>query len=200
MHNRKPHPHFLVLAGLIALLAFAGTATAQHGTFVPNSYFEEFRLPPVGGGLVATYLHSWQCFASRDAVITTHHPNSSYTLGIWKIAMRGGTPGLGGDLNPDACITTSWIRVTPGKRYRLSGWLRRGNAADNVYLDFNDGIGQGGNFQDGQAMAQSVDVWEYRSVDVQVGPWTTEVQVRCVRDGANRGNAYFDGLMIQPLD
>lgn len=197
MHNRKPHPRFLVLAGLIALLAFAGTATAQHGTFVPNSYFEEFRTPPVQGGLVATYLHSWWG-SSQDVVITTDLPNSSHTLGIWKIAIRGGC--CGGDWAPDAAVTTSWISVKPGKRYRLSGWLLRGDTADNVYLDFNDGNGRGGNFQDGHAYAQSAHVWEYRSVDVQVGPWTTGVQVRCVRDGANRGNAYCDGLMIQPLN
>lgn len=198
MLNRKPHPHFLVLAGLIALLAFAGTAKAQHGTFVPNSYFEEFKLPPVLGGPVATYLHSWQ--GSPDAVIANKPSFASPPcLGIWKVVLRGGSPGLGGDWSPDYAIS-DWIRVTPGKKYRLSGYLFRGDAADNVYLDFNDGRGWGGSFQDGQAMAQLVNRWELRAADVQVGPWTIAVQVRCVRDGANKGNAYCDGLMIEPLD
>jgi hypothetical protein len=58
----------------------------------------------------------------------------------------------------------------------------------------------GVNFPDGHAFAKSVNVWEYQSVDVQVGSRTTGVRVRCVHDGAMKGNAYFDGLMIQPLN
>jgi hypothetical protein len=199
MVTRKPSPRFPFLTGLIALLAFSAAATAQFGTFVPNGFFEEFNLHPVQGGLVSTYLRSWQG-ASQDVVITTDHPNSSQNLGVWKIAMRGRSWGLGGDGIADYAITSSWISVTPGKKYRLSGWLLRGNTADNVYLDFNDGQGYGGNFQDGQALAQLTHVWEHRSVEVRVGPSTRAIRVRCVRDGANRGNAYFDGLMIQPLD
>jgi hypothetical protein len=45
-------------------------------------------------------------------------------------------------------------------RYRLSGSLWRVSAADNVYLDFNDGVGQGGSFEDAQALATSTEVWE----------------------------------------
>jgi len=191
----------------IAFLAFSAAATAQFGTFVPNGSFEEFTSPPVQGGLVSSYARYWQG-SSPDAVITTDAPNPSQNVGIWKVALRGGSPGLGGDWTADYAITTPWIMVTPGKKYRLSGWLLRGNAADNVYLDFNDGKGLtdddgrplGGNFPDGHAFAKSVNVWEYQYVDVQVGSRTTGVRVRCVRDGANKGNAYFDGLMIQPLN
>lgn len=196
--HRKPHLCFLFLIGLLALLTFSGTATAQCCGSVPNGFFEDMKLPPVQGGLVSDYLRCWQG-SSRDVVITTDHPFAGPpSLGNWKIAMRGSNQGADG--LSDAAITTSWIPVTPGKRYRLSGWLLRANSADNVYLDFNDGKGQGGNFQDAQAMATSAGVWEYRSVDVQVGPSTTAVQVRCVRDGANRGNAYFDGVTIFPLN
>jgi hypothetical protein len=204
--HRKPHPCFLFLLGLLPLLTFSTAATAQFGTFVPNSNFEDFRIYPVQGGLVDAYLNSWQG-SSRDVVITTDFPNSGQNVGLWKVALRGGSPGLGGDWTADYAITTSWISVTPGKKYRLSGWLLRGNPADDVYLDFNDGKGAsdgdrviGVNFPDGQAFARSVNVWEYQSVDVQVGVRTTGVQVRCVRGGANKGNAYFDGLMIQPLN
>ena len=33
-----------------------------------------------------------------------------------------------------------------------------------------------------------------------VGPQTTAIKVRCVRDGANRGNAYCDGITLQRVD
>jgi hypothetical protein len=204
--HRKPHPCFLFLMGLLPLLTFSTAATAQFGTYVPNGFFEEFNYPPVQGGLVTTYAHFWRG-SSPDVVITTDLPSSGQNVGVWKVALRGGSPGLGGDWTADYAITTPWISVTPGKKYRLSGWLLRGNPADNVYLDFNDGKGAsdddrliGVNFPDGHAYARSVNVWEYQSVDVQVGSRTTGVQVRCVRDGANKGNAYCDGLMIQPLN
>jgi hypothetical protein len=204
--HRKPHPGFLFLTGLLVLLTFSAAATAQHGTYVPNGFFEQFNFPPVQGGLVSTYASYWRG-SSPDAVITTDHPTPGQNLGIWKVALRGGSWGLSGDWTADYAITSGFIPVIPGKKYRLSGWLLRGNPADSVYLDFNDGRGEtedgrplGGNFPDGHAFARSVNVWEYQSVDVQVGSRTIGVQVRCVRDGANKGNAYFDGLMIQPLN
>ena len=33
-----------------------------------------------------------------------------------------------------------------------------------------------------------------------VGSGTEALKVRCVRDGANEGNAYFDGVTLQRLD
>ena len=190
---------FLFLIGLLALLTNSGAALAQcSGTSVPNGFFEEMKSAPAQGGLVGDYLRCWQG-SSPDVVITTDHPFAGPpSLGPWKVAMRG--TNQGGDPIADSVITTSWITVTPGKRYRLGGWLLRANTADNVYLDFNDGRGQGGYFQDAQAMAATTGVWEYRTADVQVGPWTTAVQVRCVRDGANRGNAYCDGVTLFPLN
>jgi hypothetical protein len=198
--HRMRHLCFFFLTGWVALLASSAAATAEQiGTFVPNSFFEEFNVYPVDGGLVSTYARYWQG-SSKDVVITTLHSAPGQKLGIWSTVFRGGSVGLGGDWNPDSAMTTPWIPVTPGKKYRLSGWLLRTDPADNVYLDFNDGRGRGGSFPDGHAFARSVHVWEFQYVDVQVGPWTTGVQVRCVRDGANRGNAHFDGLMIHPLN
>jgi hypothetical protein len=43
-------------------------------------------------------------------------------------------------------------------------------------------------------------VWERVSAETTVGPTTTGVKVRCVRDGANRGNAYCDGITLQRVD
>lgn len=166
----------------------------QNTNFVPNGFFQDIT-SAINGGLVSTYLRSWSG-SSNDVVITTDGTDPG--AGNWKIALRGWTGG--GDSTADAAITSSFIPVTPGKTYRLSGWLWRVSASDNLYLDFNDGFGQGGNFTDGQALATATNTWEYRSVDVRVGPATTGIKVRCVRDGANSGNGYCDGLQIQRVD
>lgn len=166
----------------------------QNTNFVPNGFFQNIT-SQVNGGLVSTYLTSWSG-NSGDVVITTDGTDPG--AGNWKIALRGWNGG--GDSAADTAITTAYIPVTPGKTYRLSGWLWRVSASDNLYLDFNDGLGQGGNFTDGQALAAATNTWEYRSVDVRVGSSTTGIKVRCVRDGANSGNGYCDGLQIQRVD
>jgi hypothetical protein len=166
----------------------------NNATYVRNGYCEDFLRPPVQGGEVGVYLRGWS--GTRDAVITTDGGDEGTSP--WKIALRGTTGG--GDATADFVISSDWIPVTPGRRYRLSGSLWRVSAADNVYLDFNDGVGQGGNFDDAQAMAEGTEVWERVSAETTVGPATTAVKVRCVRDGANQGNAYCDGITLQRVD
>jgi hypothetical protein len=116
----------------------------------------------------------------------------------WKIALRGSTGG--GDATADFVVSSDWIPVTPGRRYRLSGSLWRVSADDNVYLDLGDGTGQGGSFQDAQALSTRTEVWERVATEATVGPETTAIKVRCVRDGASRGNAYYDGITLQRVD
>ncbi len=166
----------------------------QNTTFVHNGFCEDFLVPPSQGGSVGAYLRGWT--GTPDAVITTDGGDEG--TGPWKIALRG-TSG-GGDSLPDFAIPSAWIPVAAGKRYRLSGSLWRVSAVDNVYLDFNDGIGQGGNFEDAQAMATSTEVWERVAAEATVGSTTTAIKVRCVRDGANLGNAYCDGITLQRVD
>ena len=166
----------------------------QHATHVRNGFCEDFLSPPVQGGAVGRYLRGWS--GSIDAVITTDGGDEG--MSPWKIALRGTTGG--GDTTADFVIVSDWIPVTPGRRYRLTGGLWRVSAEDNVYLDFNDGVGQGGSFEDAQALARSTEVWERVAAEATVGPTTTAIKVRCVRDGANRGNAYCDGITLQRVD
>ncbi len=163
-------------------------------THVRNGFCEDFLLAPVQGGEVARYLRGWA--GTDDAVITTDGGDQG--MSPWKIALRGSTGG--GDTQADFVIASDWIPVTAGRRYRLSGSLWRVSAQDNVYLDFNDGVGQGGSFQDAQALARTTETWERVAAEATVGPTTTAIKVRCVRDGANRGNAYCDGITLQRVD
>jgi hypothetical protein len=150
-------------------------------------------IPPVQGGAVASYLRGWS--GSPDAVITTDGGDEGASP--WKIALRGSAGG--GDAAADFVVASDWIPVTPGARYRLSGRVWRVSTHDNVYLDFNDAVGQGGDFDDAQALATRTEVWEGVAAETRVGPATTAIRVRFVRDGANEGNAYGDAITLQCL-
>ena len=166
----------------------------KNATYVRNGFCEDFLIAPAQGGAIARYLRGWS--GSNDAVITTDGGDEGTSP--WKIALRGSSGG--GDSAADFAISSDWIPVTPGRRYRLSGSLWRVSAEDNVYLDFNDGVGQGGRFEDAQAMSRATEVWERVAAETTVGATTTAIKVRCVRDGANRGNAYCDGITLQRVD
>jgi hypothetical protein len=76
-----------------------------------------------------------------------------------------------------------------------------GSDLDNAYLDFNDGNAcSGDNFADSQAIATTPFAWQKVQATVTVGPGTTGIRIRAVRDGANFGNAYYDGLMLQRIN
>jgi hypothetical protein len=165
----------------------------RNATYVRNGYFEDFLTPPVEGGPVGSHLRGWK--GSADAVITTTGGDEGASP--WKILLRGSSAG--GAPAADFAIASDWIPVTPGQRYRLSGRLWRGSARDNVYLDFHDGAGQGEDFDDAQALATSTGVWEVVAAEATVGPATTGIRVRLVRDGANEGHALGDGLTLQRL-
>lgn len=159
-----------------------------------NGFCEDFLLPPTTGGAVDTYLRDWS--GTGDAVVAADAPDEG--TGPWQVVLRGATGG--GDGNADFATTSGWIPVEPGRRYRLSGSLWRVSEEDNVYLDFNDGIAQGEDFADAQARASRVHVWERVAAETTVGAGTMAIKVRCVRDGANVGNAYYDGMTLQRLD
>jgi len=82
----------------------------------------------------------------------------------------------------------------------LDSQQRRWIASDNVYLDFNDGIGLYGTFTDAQAMSSSTGRWELKEATVTVPLGVGYIKVRAVRDGANQGNAYFDRITLQRIN
>ena len=163
-------------------------------TYVPNGYGQDFRVPPGEGGAVGRHLRGWS--GSARAEVTTDRGDAG--TGPWKIVLRGGEPR--GDPSADHLVTSDWIPVTPGRRYRLSGRVWRESAADNVYLDFDDGTGMDEGFEDAQAMAAGTGGWERVAAEATVGAATAAVRVRGVRDGANRGDAWFDGITLQRID
>ena len=71
---------------------------------------------------------------------------------------------------PTVAYPANCIPVTPGATYKLSGWIFRGSAQDNAYLDFNDGVACSGtgSFTDQQAVATSTNVWEFHQASVTI--------------------------------
>jgi hypothetical protein len=165
----------------------------HNATHVRNGYFEDFLVHPAEGGSAGAHLRGWS--GTADAVITTAGGDEGASP--WKVLLRGSKSG--GDAVADFVVTSDWVPVTPGQRYRLSGRLWRRSARDHVYLDFADGSGQGGDFEDAQALASATEAWEPVAAETTVGPSTTGIKVRFVRDGANEADAYADAITLQRL-
>ena len=163
-------------------------------TYVRNGFCEDFLIPPAQGGAVG------ELSARLVRVEGRGDHDRRRRRGNESLEDRAARDEGGGDAEADFVISSDYIPVVPGRRYRLSGSLWRVSAADNVYLDFNDGAGQGGSFPDAQAMARATQVWERVFAETTVGPTTTGIKVRCVRDGANAANAYCDGITLQRVD
>jgi len=163
----------------------------KFATYAPNGFFEDHLIAPMPGGApLSLYERSWTGVSngttdSQDVAITEDAPNSQTST--WKVALRA-VPTSGYDFAVSASIP-----VTANKTYRLSGWLYRVSGSDQVYLDLNDIPG------DLNIGTSSTNAWQMVSGQINVGS-KTSVKVRCVRDGANAGNAYCDGITLQRVN
>jgi hypothetical protein len=117
----------------------------RNATHVHNGFCDDFLLAPVQAGPVDLYLRDWT--GSADAVITTDAPDEG--TGPWKVALRGSVGG--GDATADFIVTSDWIPVTPGRRYRSAGACGARRRGQRTRLA--DGVGAGASFEDAQAMA-----------------------------------------------
>jgi hypothetical protein len=165
-------------------------------TYVPNGFFEHHRInpePPAAGPL-ASYEYFWTGFSnnsgsvvqdSEDVIITTAPANAANT-GAWQISLRA-APSDGWDM-----ARTDPIPVLADTTYRLSGWLYKTSGADDVYLDMNDIV------EDDNVPVSVTGQWQHVQKDINVGS-STEIRVRCVRDSANSGDAYCDGITLQRI-
>ncbi len=114
------------------------------------------------------------------------------------LALRLRGSEAGGDAAPDAVITEQWIPVQGGT-YRLSACMLRENASDNVFVDFDGGAGRDGEFLDAHIVATETGVWECGAVTKCIPDSVGAVRVRAVREGANLGDAWFDGIELTRL-
>jgi len=97
-----------------------------------------------------------------------------------------------------AMLPADWIPVKPNTVYTLTGRIfREAGYAGNAYLDFNDGIGDGGNFTDCEASTTVDGSWKLVSCSITTGPSTTGLKVRTVVDGAYNGKSvWFDDISL----
>jgi len=106
---------------------------------------------------------------------------------FWHGSLRGRTVALQGDSS-----FTKYDLFEVASSQRLYWGTFRGNGYRSRAV--------GGDFDDAQALATSTQVWEWVVAEATVGPTTTAIKVRGVRDGANQGNAYFDAITLQRVD
>ena len=151
-------------------------------------------VPGVEGGQVRSSEAPGWTADSGDAVIAL--PPSGLDAGPWVMLLRGS--GGGGDNAPDAAITEEWIPVEGGT-YQLSACMRRENARDNVFLDFDDGNGRDADFADAHLVATSTGTWECRAVTKCIPASVGAVRIRAARDGANLGDAWFDRIELKRI-
>ncbi len=77
--------------------------------------------------------------------------------------------------------------------------MLRENASDNVYVDFDGGAGRDGGFLDAHIVATQTGTWECGAVTKCIPESVGAVRVRAVREGANMGDAWFDGIELKRL-
>ncbi|MEJ2082328.1 MAG: carbohydrate binding domain-containing protein, partial [Acidobacteriota bacterium] len=93
-----------------------------------------------------------------------------------------------------------YARVRGDTRYRLSGWVHISSySGGNIYLDLNDGQGEGQNFTDANIQANTAQIgsWQYVSGTFDTAAGTTGVKVRVVKDGSGGITAYVDDLELR---
>jgi hypothetical protein len=121
---------------------------------------------------------------SEDVIATNSNPNPFEASDSWNAMMRAAPTG-GWDL-----AVSEPIQVQENTTYRLSGWLHKGSADDDVYLDFDDMEGY-------DNIAATAVGWQFVSGCRRTPPGTRQVSVRCVRDAGNAANAQCDGITLQ---
>jgi hypothetical protein len=163
-------------------------------TFVPNGFFEHHIIEPSSAGPLSNYEYSWTGwsgspgFGNKDSEdVTISDSPFNPDTGKWKVALRV-SPSEGWDM-----AMTDPIRVLSYSTYRLSGWLYRTSPADDVYLDMDDLT------LDDNIYATVTGKWQHVQGDINVGAATT-IQVRCVRNNGNTGDAFCDGIALQRIE
>lgn len=134
-----------------------------------------------GAGLDAS---GWQEGNGTSRAEQKGRANSAYTLRVDSSLVT-------------SSITEEYITVEPDTLYELSANVTLDFAYDAIYLDLNDGQGQGGDFADQHAGVDTNITGQWQSVATRfrTGPATTGVKIRVV--GA--GLFWVDDVRIKKL-
>jgi len=162
-------------------------------TAVVNGGLEDSGHEVQGGQVRMSAAPGWTADSS-DAVIAP--PPSGLDSGSRGLLLRGADGG--GDGAPDAAVTEDWIPVRGGT-YELSACMRRENPRDNVFVDFNDGVGRESEFQDAHLVAGSTGIWECRALTTCIPASVGAVRIRAARSGDNLGDAWFDRIEFKRI-
>ncbi|MEJ2147591.1 MAG: carbohydrate binding domain-containing protein, partial [Acidobacteriota bacterium] len=151
---------------------------ASFGIGIANPGFES------GSG---TNAYSWSQFGTSRTTARAHSGSASLLV----------DHAVGSVLN---ATTASYIAVEGSTSYWLSAWVYvQSSSGGNLYLDLDDGHGQGEDFNDVTIAANTslVGSWQHITGMFQTAPGTTGVKVRVVHGSAASVVAYVDDITLE---
>ncbi len=134
-----------------------------------------------------TNAYDWSQFGTSRSTARAHSGSASLKV----------DHAVGSVLN---AATASYIAVEGSTSYWLSAWVYvQSSSGGNLYLDLDDGHGQGEDFNDVTIAAKSslVGSWQHITGMFQTAPGTTGVKVRVVHASAASIVAYVDDLTLE---
>ncbi len=154
------------------------SAGGSFGVGVANPGFEN------GSG---TNAYDWDQFGTSRTTTRAHSGSASLKV----------DHAVGSVLN---ATSHSYIAVEGSTSYWLSAWVYvESSSGGNLYLDANDGNGQGESFTDVTIAAKSslIGTWQHITGMFQTAPGTTGVKVRVVHGSPNAIVAYVDDITLE---
>ncbi len=134
-----------------------------------------------------TNAYDWNQFGTSRSTTRAHSGSASLKV----------DHAVGSVLN---AATASYIAVEGSTSYWLSAWVYvQSSSGGNLYLDLDDGHGQGEDFNDVTIAANSslVGSWQHITGMFQTAAGTTGVKVRVVHASAASIVAYVDDLTLE---
>ncbi len=134
-----------------------------------------------------TNAYDWNQFGTSRTTTRAHSGSASLKV----------DHAVGSVLN---AATASYIAVEGSTSYWLSAWVYvQSSSGGNLYLDLDDGHGQGEDFNDVTIAANSslVGSWQHITGMFQTAPGTTGVKVRVVHGSPNAIVAYVDDITLE---
>ncbi|MGI8784054.1 MAG: RHS repeat domain-containing protein [Acidobacteriota bacterium] len=190
----------------------------QYANAIVNtrSYNNTLQLASLAVSLGGTnYFSQGYSYTTSEAVYPVPIPNQGFEEGMGGWELLGGRVTVRSDYvltgqysakvdGPLAIVrTSSFIPVSGNKSYKLTASVYIPTATSgNIYLDLDDGNGQGQSFQDISVMADPgiAGQWQTLTGTFTTAAATTGVKIRIIRDSGPIASFYVDEVSIGAIE